>query len=88
MEFEDGLTIVAAVGTEENELASERIGPLQGELDFFFEGRLTVDIAAHLVVDLSVETATLYHQESPPSIVSHVSKSVVSYLRHVPHVAP
>lgn len=61
MKFLDGLTIISAVGAEENELASEKVGLLECELNLVREHRLMLKVAADFVVDGFEETLPLNH---------------------------
>ena len=61
MKLLDGLTIVAAFGAEENELASERVGSLKSQLDFVIEVGFAIEEAATLVIDLFEKAVSLNH---------------------------
>ena len=94
MEFLNGLTIVAALSAEENELASERVGPLESQLNFVIEGGGAIEEAATLVIDLFEEAVSLNHgaQSSTvstmvPATLTHdcqTSLKVLRYQKEVP----
>lgn len=56
-----GLTVIAAFSAEENELASERVGPFKRELDFVIEFGLAIEEKAALLVNFLEETKPLNH---------------------------